>query len=74
MCFWCMPDDSKCEWLKLANFIKIYNEATAKEFVLKKCLDVLERTIPQPEILAEDKAAGEEDRIRVIMCLFIDRW
>lgn len=60
MCYLCMPEDSKCEWVKLVNFMKIYNEATAKEFVLKQCLDVFERTIPQPEILAEDKASGEE--------------
>lgn len=55
-----MPEDSKCEWLKLVDFIKIYNEATEKEFVLKQCLDVFERTIPQPEILAEEKSHGEE--------------
>jgi hypothetical protein len=55
-----MPEDSKCEWVKLVDFIKIYNEATNKEFVLKQCLDVFERTIPQPEILAEDNTHGEE--------------
>lgn len=55
-----MPEESKCEWVKLADFVKIYNEATKKEFVLKQCLDVFERSIPQPEILAEDKSNGEE--------------
>lgn len=60
MCYWCMPEDSKCEWVKLVDFMKIYNEATKKEFVLKQCLDVFERSIPQPEILAEDKSNGEE--------------
>ena len=60
MCYWCMPEDSKCEWAKLIDFMKIYNGATKKEFALTKCLDVFERNIPQPEILAEDKVSGEE--------------
>jgi hypothetical protein len=60
MCYWCMPKNSKCEWIKLVDFIKTYNSETGKQFVLKKCLDVFERSMPQPEILTEDKTQGEE--------------
>jgi len=59
MSYWCMPVNSKCEWGKLIDFIKIYNESAKKEFVLKQCLDVLERNSPQPEFLTEDKSSGE---------------
>lgn len=57
--FWCLPDDSKCEWRKLESFVKQYNRIFKANYTLAECLDVFDNKSPQPEIRL--KAENEKD-------------
>ncbi|GBC59181.1 hypothetical protein DENIS_0117 [Desulfonema ishimotonii] len=57
--FWCLPDNSKCEWRKLEYFVKQYNKISEANYTLAECLDVFDSKKPQPEIKL--KAFGKKD-------------
>ncbi len=57
--FWCLPDNSKCEWRKLEPFVNQYNILYKVDYKLSECLDAFNNKEPQPEIKL--KATGEKD-------------
>lgn len=57
--FWCLPDDSKCEWRKLESFVKQYNRIFKANYTLSECLDAFDSKKPQPEIKLN--AVGKKD-------------
>ena len=57
MVFSCFPPQEKCEWYHLRDFVDCYNRGLGKAYTLKACLDVVERSDKEPELMLE---ASEE--------------
>jgi len=55
-----MPSGDKCEWKKLKGFVDHYNEVNGTSFVLDTCLDVVNNSTKQPEVLLKDELSGRE--------------
>ncbi|MDR3587952.1 MAG: hypothetical protein P4L59_21970 [Desulfosporosinus sp.] len=53
MFFWFSPPNGKCEWIELKDFVEFYNIKFGTKYSLSRCLDLEDRTNPQPEILLE---------------------
>jgi hypothetical protein len=48
--FHCLPDGSKCEWGTLRPFIEYFNRKFNQEYRLAECIDVFDKSRPQPEM------------------------
>jgi hypothetical protein len=56
--FWCLPSEVKCEWVILQPFVSHLNIYYDTCYIYEKCLDVLERNKPAPEVLILDQNSG----------------
>ena len=55
---WCLPPSGKCEWRNIRLFIEFINRRFGTNYGLEKCLDVVDRKNPQPEVQVMDRISG----------------
>jgi hypothetical protein len=48
---WCLPTGSKCEWVEIEPFVQFFNSLAGTSYSRVTCLDVLDRSMKQPEVL-----------------------
>jgi len=62
--FGCLPPSGKCEGANLKEFAEQLSDSLGARYGLAKCLDVSDRTKPQPEVLL--RSTGDK-------CVVIER-